>query len=133
MKWKIVHALSGTLMEDAAERLKAPETTELFGGVYLTANEVVWSRLLKHYAMPYAEIAWAYKQIEESHVSLGCCGGVLEEFRVVLLDARLRRCVVTFDRERFADALLECIAEKNPRTAIGYTVENRSRFGRVEG
>ena len=89
----------------------------------------MWRHYLKRFYLPYADIRWAYRQVEESHVSLGCCGGVLQEFRVLLRGEAGEPAALTFDREQDAARLLELIARLAPGCAIGWTKENRLRFG----
>ena len=126
---KIFHALTGAPADAGLEeRLRAQTTVEPLAGIRATDRELVFRHYLKRLYLPYAEIVWAYRQIEESHVSLGCCGGVLEEHRVVLKGRDGGAVALSFDRESDAARLLDFLHERNEACAIGFTRENRERF-----
>ena len=126
---RYIHALTGAPADAALpERLAAPTTREPLAGILFTTHELVWRRYLKHIYLPYADIVWAYRQVEESHVSLGCCGGVLQEFRVILRAADGAQAALTFDREADAALLLTHLHAQCPTLPIGWTRENRARF-----
>jgi len=62
-------------------------------------------------------------------VTLGCCGGVIQEFRVIMRPNQGEDVMVWFERESEAIRLMEIIHEKNPDCAQGFTAENKKRFG----
>lgn len=62
-------------------------------------------------------------------MTLGCCGGVIQEFRVIMRPSQGEDVMVWFERESEAIRLMEIIHEKNPDCAQGFTAENKKRFG----
>lgn len=126
MRRRISHALTSALADEGVYP-RIDGGRQLLGGVVLTDQEIVFSKGIRRVFMPYAEIVWAFRRVEESHVTLGCCGGVLQEFHLVLRNASGREVLVTFDRENLAVAALDHIAAHS-QAAIGYTAEHKARF-----
>lgn len=62
-------------------------------------------------------------------MTLGCCGGVLQEFRVQMRAVDGRMTMLNFDREPNAIEVMDAIKAHNPDAAIGFTAENKARFG----
>lgn len=123
---KMIHAITGETADEAL-RQRLTHGRELFGGTVLTNREIVFSKGISRQYIPLDEINWAFRRVEESHVTLGCCGGVLQDFHVILRHTSGREVKLTFDREQVAVAVLDHIAQ-NSQAAIGYTEENKARF-----
>ena len=127
---KIQHCMTkNAAPEEVVQRSKAPEALTMLNNVTVTEKEIIFPSNFKRMYMPFEEIVWAYRQVAESRVSLGCCGGVIEEFRVIVRNAEGQTAMITYDREDNAKQLLEMIRERCPDAAIGFTKENKERFG----
>lgn len=124
---KIYHAVTGAEMDRTIyDRISAGRS--FLDGVVLTEQEVVFSKGVRRICMPFADVLWAYRRVVESHTTLGCCGGVLQDFRVVMRHPSGCEVSVSFEREANAIAVLEEISRRCPEAAIGYTEENKLRF-----
>lgn len=126
---RLIHPWTGAAAADDVQlRMKETPAADRLEGAVLLEDCIVFRHGLKRFALPWNDIRWAYRQVEDSHVTLGCCGGVLQEFRVIMRGEGENRSVVSFQREQEAIRLLETVARQNPGCAIGYTQENRQRF-----
>lgn len=124
---KIIHVHTGEAApEEVLSRLKQGDT--LPGGVCVTDREIRFTRHYRPVYLPYDEIVWAYRQVAEVQLRMGCCSGVMPEYRLVLRDAAGREAIAVFQQESGAVYALNAIAQNNPAAAIGFTAENKSRF-----
>lgn len=127
---KLLHAVTGEVApQEIVSRWKNGNNTPMTNSVIAGEREIFFRQKWKHYYMPYEELIWAYRQVAESHVTLGCCGGVIQEFRVIMRPKQGEDAKVWFDRETEAVQLMDIIQQRNPDCAIGFTDENKKRFG----
>ncbi len=127
LKRKIHHVFTKELADESIyERVASGK--EYLGGIIVTDREIIFNKGIRKVFLPYEEIVWAYRQIEESHMSLGCCGGVLEEFRVIMFCKNGEKAVVSSDRESIAIAIIDYISQICSDVVIGYTDENKAKF-----
>lgn len=126
MRRTIIHAIHRTPAPEAVYT-RAQSADDLLGTRF-TPEEIVFSVGLHREYMPYAEVVWAYQRIEESRVTMGCCSGVIEDNRVVLVAADGRSVSVPFDRNGYAEHALKLITDAAPHIAVGYTDQNRAKF-----
>lgn len=122
----LTHAVT-KMPADEAVKARVSAADDLLSA-RLSDAEIAFPVRLHMEFLPYNDIVWAYRRLEESHVSLGCCGGVLEDHRLMLITKEGKTVTVNFDRERFITRALELIHERAPHIAIGWTEENRARF-----
>jgi len=92
----------------------------------------VYKRHLKRYYISWNEIIWAFRQVATSHVKIGRAKGMLSEHRVLLYTAPDKHCTIVFDHEDPAKELLKMVQKMQPECAIGFTPENKERFGVTE-
>ena len=110
---KTINVITGTEAdEETLSRLK--QGMDLLCGVKTTAQEVSWTRNFRRCVLPFSHAVWGYLRVEDSNVTLGCCG-VMHSIRL--------------DREKNARYILTCLEKANPDCRIGYTAENKKYFG----
>lgn len=126
MRRKLIHA---TLRTPAPEAVydRAATADDLLGTRF-TSEEIVFPVGLHREYLPYAEIRWAYLRVEDSRVTLGCCNGVIQENRLMLVTDGGQTVSVPFDRSGYAEHALERIAKAAPQAAIGFSEANRAKF-----
>lgn len=76
-----------------------------------------------------SDIEWAYLQQEQVHVNLGCCGGETSIGRLIVIKKNGEKLVFEYEGMRDPKRALEEIQAATAEIAIGYTKENRERFG----
>ena len=124
---KIEHALDHTPAPEAVyDRFRAAD--DILGTRFST-QEIIYPERLHFNYVPYSELQWAYIRTEAHRVTLGCCAGDLEEHWVVLVSRDGSVTSVPFDRMSHAEAAIGLIRKAAPHIAIGYTEENKARFG----
>lgn len=124
---KIQHALDHTPAPEAVyDRFRAAD--DILGTRFST-QEIIYPERLHFNYVPYSELQWAYIRTEAHRVTLGCCAGDIEEHHVMLMDRFGSIVQVPFDRLSHAEAALQLIGKAAPHITIGYTDENRARFG----
>ena len=116
--------------EETLSRLK--QGMDLLCGVKTTAQEVSWTRNFRRCVLPFSHAVWGYLRVEDSNVTLGCCGGTLSEYVVMMKDDRGVMHSIRLDREKNARYILTCLEKANPDCRIGYTAENKKYFGITE-
>ncbi len=97
--------------------------------VAVTDGKIIYRRLLKTCEIPVTDVVWAYLQQEDVSAKM-CCGSFeMEIGRVIVVERDGKREIFQFESMQEARELLEKLQKANPRIAIGYTKENRERFG----
>ena len=94
-----------------------------------TAWEIIFPQGFRFLYLPYCEVQWAYIRTQAHRVTLGCCAGDLEEHWIMLVGRDGSVTSVPFDRMSHAEAAIGLIRKAAPHIAIGYTEENKARFG----
>lgn len=127
---KIQHAVTrADAPGDVYDRFR---TADDMLGTRFSPREIVFPVGLHFEYVPYAEIEWAYIRTEEHRVTMGCCAGTIDENRIMLVDRSGNTTAVPFDRLGYAEHALKLIGAAAPHIAIGFTAENRARFGIAE-
>ncbi len=76
-----------------------------------------------------ADLVWAYLQQEDVPAKM-CCGSYHAEIgRVIVLERNGKKEIFQFESMQEARELLAKLQKENPDMAVGYTEENRKRFG----
>ena len=92
-------------------------------------GKILYRKFLTACELPVADLVWAYLQQEDVSAKM-CCGSFETEIgRVIVVERDGKREIFQFESMQEARELLEKIQKANPRIAIGYTKENRERFG----
>lgn len=101
-------------------------------GTRVSSGEIVFPVKLHLEYVPFGEVQWMYIRTEAHRVTLGCCAGDIEEHRLMLVGRNGLVAAVPFDRLSYAEAAIGLIRKAAPHIAIGFTAENRARFGVAE-
>lgn len=97
--------------------------------VAVSEGMIRYRKFLTICELPVADLVWAYLQQEDVSAKM-CCGSFETEIgRVIVVERDGKREIFQFESMQEARELLEKIQKANPRIAIGYTKENRERFG----
>ena len=97
--------------------------------VAVSEGMIRYRKFLTVCELPVADLVWAYLQQEDVSAKM-CCGSFETEIgRVIVVERDGKREIFQFESMQEARELLEKIQKANPRIAIGYTKENRERFG----
>lgn len=97
--------------------------------VTVTDGKLIYRKWMKTCEIPVKEIVWAYLQQEEVSAKM-CCGSFHSEIgRVVVLERDGKKEIFQFESMQEARELLEQLKEANPDMKVGYTKENKERFG----
>ncbi len=126
MRRRIIHAVHRSEAPEAVYARAA--TADDLLGVRFSPDEIVFPVGLHREYLPYADVRWAYLRVEESHVTLGCCSGAIEDHRLMLITADGHAVAIPFDRAGYAEHALERVRQAAPRAAIGFTEDNRRKF-----
>ena len=97
--------------------------------VTIRNGSLVYRKRLKQQYLKLSEIVWAYRQQEEAGAMI-CCGRMnLVINRIIVQDKSGMKTAFPFERVEDAKRLLDEIAAAAPHICIGYTAENKKRFG----
>ena len=124
---KILHAVRGT----AAPKIVYDRymTADDVLGKKITPWEIIYPQGMKLLYLPFSEVQWAYIRTQAHRVTLGCCAGDLEEHWLMLVGRDGRITSIPFDRLSHAEAAIGLIRRAAPEIAIGYTEDNKLRYG----
>ena len=78
--------------------------------------------------IPYSDIRWAYRRIETVNGKL-CCGRAVFDIhyvRIVFMNGK--EFNLRFEEKKAPQQLLDVIAERNPKTEIGYSEEKKAKY-----
>ncbi|MDO4357505.1 MAG: hypothetical protein Q4E13_13470 [Clostridia bacterium] len=129
MRRKIIHAVDRSPAPEAVYARAAAADDML--GTRFSPEEIVFPVGLHREYLPYAAVRWAYLRVEESRVTLGCCNGVIEDNRLMLVTADGCAVAVPFDRASYAEHALELVRRAAPHIAIGFTEDNRRKYAAI--
>lgn len=97
--------------------------------VIVADGKLIYRKLMKIFEIPMTEILWAYLQQEDVSAKM-CCGSFHSEIgRVIILERDGKKESFQFESMQEARELLEQLKKANPDMKIGYTKENKERFG----
>lgn len=97
--------------------------------VIIADGKLKYKKWFQKHEVLLSDIEWAYLQQEQVRVSLGCCGGETSIGRLIVIKKDGEKLVFEYEGMRDPKRALEEIQEANSNIAIGYTKENRVRFG----
>lgn len=97
--------------------------------VSIKDGKLMYKKMFKQYEMPMDSIVWAYLQQEDVQAKM-CCGRPSFPIgRLIVQDGEGKREIFQYDGMDEPRRLLNEIQQANSSIAIGYTQENRARFG----
>lgn len=97
--------------------------------VELKDGKLVYKKMLMQKEIPAADVVWAYLQQEPVNARI-CCGRASFEIgRLVVIDRSGRREIFQYEGLDEPKRILDGLSAANPSMAVGYTDENRARFG----
>ncbi len=97
--------------------------------VTVTDKKLVYRKYIRTCELPIENLVWAYLQQEDISAKM-CCGSFHAEIgRVVVVERDGKKEVFQFESMQEARELLEQLIKENPEIQVGYTKENRERFG----
>lgn len=92
-------------------------------------NTLVFHKGFKKVTLSPEDIKWSYLQAEDGSGKM-CCGQFnYTIYRVIVITKDDERCEFMYEDEKAAKSLLAQIGELSTDIAIGYTAENKARFG----
>lgn len=97
--------------------------------VKIENGKLCYGRRHKPTCVDAIDVVWAYVQVEI--VKTACCTGGfgMEAGRLVLRESSGKNHIVACDRKEDAQELVELLAKLNPQMAVGFTAENKEKFG----
>lgn len=97
--------------------------------VTVTDGKIQYKKFLATCELPVTDLVWAYLQQEDVSAKM-CCGSFHSEIgRVIILERDGKKESFQFESMQEARELLEQLKKANPDMKIGYTKENKERFG----
>lgn len=97
--------------------------------VTVTDGKLIYKKYLKTCELLVKDLVWAYLQQEDVSAKM-CCGSFQAEIgRVIVMERNGKKEVFQFESMQEARELLEQLQKENPDMKVGYTRENRERFG----
>lgn len=101
------------------------------GKVKVEDGKLCFRKMLRPQEVSLADQVWAYLQQEDASAKM-CCGRMSVTIgRVILWSKDGQKQMFQFEGMEEAKDLLARIQEAAPQIAIGYTEENRRKFGFV--
>ncbi|MGN0298768.1 MAG: hypothetical protein ACI4C1_06255 [Lachnospiraceae bacterium] len=93
---------------------------------------LVWKKFFQEQRLSLADVEWAYLQQESVTMKLCCGRGEAIIGRLIVVKKDGEKEVFQYEGLEKPKALLEQIHQANDQIAIGYTSENKARFGIVD-
>lgn len=101
-------------------------------GTRISPREIVFPVKLHLEYVPFDEVQWVYIRTEAFQTRMCCATCSLEEHRLMLVGRDGLIAAVPFDRMSHAKAAIDLIGKAAPHIVVGFTAENRARFGLAE-
>ncbi len=99
------------------------------GKVTVEDGKIIYKKFMKRCELEISGLVWAYLQQEDVSAKM-CCGSYNAEIgRVVVVDKDGKKEVFQFESMQEARELLAKIQRANADLTVGYTEENKKRFG----
>lgn len=93
-------------------------------------GKLIYRELVFKKEMNLSDIVWIYLQKEDASAKM-CCGSYNVEInRVIVVDKNMKEAAIEYENAAPAKALIEAVSKADDRIAVGYTDENKTRFGR---
>lgn len=95
----------------------------------ISDNNIIYYKGFKKISVPVSDLVWGYLQLEDVKASM-CCGSFNSVIgRVIFMDKDGNKHSYQHEGKEKASELLEAVASLNKDMAVGYTKENKERFG----
>lgn len=123
MKW-----INAATMAEETELETDYENGRVQGKFRLGETYLFRKKTLGVWYLPWRDISWAYRQVEDVQSRL-CCGTTNYEVEhLILVTKDGRRTDIRLEEKQDAEAVLDWLARKNPAADIGFSPEKKKKY-----